>query len=161
MDPLNKIKFVDEDGTSVVLDVPMTARGERKEELPIDKMDEIGEEIEEEVKVAEEKVKEEVKVVEEEIKVAEEKIEEEIKVAEEKVKEEIKVAEEKVEEEIKVAEEKVKEEIKVAEEKVKEELQEVNAFVNDIKEQGIQVAATTIENIEIKIKPPKGCCIIQ
>ena len=87
MDPLNKIKFVDEDGTSVILDVPMTTRGERKEELPIDKMNEIEEDIEE-----------------------------------------------KVEEEIKAVEEKVEEEIKAVED--------------------------TIENIEIKIKPPKGCCIL-
>ena len=36
MDPLNKIKFIDEDGSSVILEVPMTSRGERKEVLPIE-----------------------------------------------------------------------------------------------------------------------------
>jgi len=121
MDPLNKIKFVEEDGSSVILDVPMTARGERKEALPIDKMDEI-----EEVKEAVEEVKE---AVEEEVKEA---VEEEVKVKE--------AVEEAVEE------------------KVEKELQEVNALVNDIKEQGIKEVA---DSIEIKIKPPKGCCVIQ
>jgi len=147
MDPLNKIKFVDEDGSSVVLDVPMTARGERKEVLPIDKMVEIEEGIEEEVKAVEEKVEEEVKAVEE-------KVEEEVKAVEEKVEEEVKAAEQKVEKEIKVVEEKVEEEVKAVEE-------EVNALVNDIKEHGIKEIADSIENIEIKIKPPKGCCVIQ
>jgi esterase/lipase len=93
LDPLNKIKFVDEDGSSVVLDVPMTARGERKEVLPVEKMDEIKE-----------------------------------------------VVEEKVEEEIKVIEKQVE--------------KKVESLVNDIKD-----VVNTIENI--KIKPPKGCCVIQ
>jgi chromosome segregation ATPase len=157
MDPLNKIKFVDEDGSSVILDVPMTARGERKEALPIDKMNEIEEEIEEAGEKVEEEIEEAGEKVEEEVKAAEEKVEEEIEEAEEKVEEEVKAAEEKVEEEVKAAEEKVEE----AEEKVEKELQEVNALVNDIKEQGMQEVANTIENIEIKIKPPKGCCVIQ
>ena len=55
----------------------------------------------------------------------------------------------------------VEEEIKAAEEEIEKELQEVNALVNDIKEQGIQEVVATVENIEIKIKPPKGCCVIQ
>ena len=128
MDPLNKIKFVDEDGSSFVLDVPMTARGERKEALPLEKMDEI---------------------------------EEEIEAVEEKFEEEIKAAEEKFEEEVKAVEEKVQEEVKAAGEKVEKELQEVNALVNDIKEHGIKEVSESIENIEINIKPPKGCCVIQ
>jgi hypothetical protein len=100
-----------------VLDVPMTARGERKEALPIDKMEEIKEDVEEEVKVAEEKIEQ--------------------------------------------VTNQVQEEVKVAEEKVEKELQEVNALVNDIKEHGIKEVSDSIENIEIKIKPPKGCCVIQ
>jgi len=135
MDPLNKIKFVEEDGSSVVLDVPMTARGERKEVLPIDKMEEIGEDVEDEIKNTEEKMEEVVSTIENEIKNTEEKAEEVVST--------------------------IENEIKNVEENAKEELQEINALVNDIKEQGIKDVAATIENIEIKIKPPKGCCIIQ
>ena len=57
MNPVNKIKFIDNDGTSVVLDVPMTARGERKDLSNIkEPMEEVVEEAVNEV--VEEAVKE-------------------------------------------------------------------------------------------------------
>ena len=154
-DPLNKIKFIDQDGSEEV--IPMTARTHRPDtpHNGVEALEEISEAIEQVEEDITERVEEDVKKVEEDVKKVEEAITERV---EEDVVEQVESVENAIEQHVKELEkmDNVLEDIKNEEFKKQEEaLSLVVNAVEDLR------SSVEVKDSSVKVKPPKGCCVIQ
>ena len=151
-DPLNKIKFIDEDGSEEV--IPMTARTHRPDtpHNGVESLEEISEAIEQ-VEEAVESVEEAVTERVESLQQVEEAVVEQV---EEAVVEQVESVENAIEQHVKELEkmDNVLEGIK--NEEVKKQEEALSLVVNAVED-----LRSSIEDSSIEVKPPKGCCVIQ